>query len=174
VAPKHRLAAWVRLLALTAARPDRPFAAATVGRAASGEEASVVRLRPLGADAVTRRATALRELGALVDLHDRGMREPLPLFAKTSAAYAAAAVAGGDREAAARKAWKSDFKNRGEDAEPEHELVFGGRLAFDELLALPPRPGEDGPGWAADTETTRFGRCARRLWDPLLAAEAAA
>jgi hypothetical protein len=27
-----------------------------------------------------------------------------------------------------------------------------------------------GPGWAAD-ETTRFGRCARRLWDGLLARE---
>src|SRR4029077_5743889 len=34
VGAKHRLAAWVRLLALTAAYPERPFAAAGAGRGA--------------------------------------------------------------------------------------------------------------------------------------------
>jgi exodeoxyribonuclease V gamma subunit len=171
VAPKHRLAAWVRLLALSAAHPERPFEAVTVGRAAKGDAASVVRVGALGADAASRHAAAMRELAALVDLHDRCLREPLPVFSKTSAAYAAAVAAGADAEAAAREQWESGYKKRGEDAEPEHELVLGDRRAFDDLLSAPPAPGEDGPGWDAG-EPTRFGRCARRLWDPLLAAEA--
>ena len=107
----------------------------------------------------------------LVDLYDRGMREPLPLYCKTSAAYADAAAAGADAVAAGRKAvgrpsWNFDQGG----PEPEHQLVLGGVRTFDELLGEPPRADEQGDGWDAD-ETTRFGRYARRLWDGLLACE---
>jgi exodeoxyribonuclease V gamma subunit len=57
-----------------------------------------------------------------------------------------------------------------EDKDLEHQLVHGGVLAVEALLAAPPREDEAGPGWDA-ADPSRFGRYARRLWDPLLAAE---
>jgi exodeoxyribonuclease V gamma subunit len=99
-----------------------------------------------------------------VDLYDRGMREPLPLYCRTSAAYAS----GGDR--AARAEWTSEWNYTKEDAEREHVLVLGGVRSFDELLEAAPRSDENGDGWDG-SEPYRFGRCARRLWDGLLAVE---
>jgi len=170
VAAKHRLAAWVRLLALTAAYPELPFEAATVGRAAGNALVTVARIPPLGADPAARRETALEHLATLVDLYDRGMREPLPLYCLTSAAYAEAACGGNDAVAAARKQWASEWNYDHEDKELEHQFVLGGVRTFDEVLAEPPRADEHGPGWDAD-ETTRLGRYARRLWAGLIASE---
>ena len=164
VAAKHRLAAWVRLLALTAARPERSFSAATVGRAGGSARVTVARIAPLAPD------VALGHLATLVDLHERGMREPLPLYSATSAAYADAAAGGSNAVAAARKAWKSEWSFDKEDRELEHQFVLGGVLDFDELLLLAPRADEAGDGWNM-SETTRLGRCARRLWDGLLGVE---
>ena len=161
VSPRHRLAAWVRLLALSAAYPDRSFSAATVGRARSGAgeaRVTIARIPPLAPEA------ARGYLTALLDLYDRGMREPLPLACLSSAAYATLGIAAG------RKAWESGFKFAGEDAEPEHQLVLGGTPSFAELLDEAPRHDEEGDGWD-ETETTRFGRHARRLWAGLLAWE---
>jgi exodeoxyribonuclease V gamma subunit len=167
VSAKHRLAAWVRLLALTAADPERAPSAATVGR---GDAVTIARIRPLAADAEGRRQAARDHLSTLVDLYGRGMREPLPLYCLTSAAYAEAAAVGRDPVAAARGAWTSPWNYDKEDKEPEHQLVLAGVRAFDELLAEPARPDEGGPGWET-SETTRLGRYARRLWGGLLARE---
>jgi hypothetical protein len=71
---------------------------------------------------------------------------------------------------AARRAWESEYERDREDREPAHVLAFGGELPFSELLADPPRPDERGEGWT-QSETTRFGRYALRLWAALLAAE---
>jgi exodeoxyribonuclease V gamma subunit len=169
VAAKHRVTSWVRLLALTAAHPERAFCAATVGRAGKSSVA-VAQIHPLGADAGTRRDAAVAHLATLMDLYDRGMREPLPLYCATSAAYADAAVNGGDRIGAAGGAWTSEYNFAREDAELEHQFVLGAVLTLDELLDEPPRADEQGAGWALD-ETTRFGRVARRMWDGLLACE---
>jgi len=172
VGPRQRLAAWVRLLALTAAHPERPFEALTVGRAPSGADARVTlaRIPALDADPAARRALALDHLGVLLDLYDRAMREPPPLACLASAAYAAAARSGGDAVAAGRAAWESGHSFPGEDAEPEHQLVLGGVRTFTELLAEPARADEQGPWWDP-SEPRRFGRWARRLWDGLLACE---
>jgi exodeoxyribonuclease V gamma subunit len=155
VNPRHRLAAWVRLLALCAS--GEPFEAATIGRARSGAHhnarVTVARIAPLG------REEALEELRVLLDLFDRGMREPLPLSCLTSAAFAV----GGD----ARGEWVSDRFDK-EDKEPEHQFAFGGVRGFTELLAEVPRADEQ---WDP-AQPTRFGQYALRLWSGLLAREA--
>jgi exodeoxyribonuclease V gamma subunit len=152
--PRDRLAAWVRLLALTAAYPGRTFEALTVARAPHNSDArvSVARIPPLDA------ALALDHLAVLTELYDLGMREPAPLACKTSAAYARGGVA------AARAEWESSYEFDREDREPEHVLVRGGVVAFDDVMAEPARTDE---AWDMD-ETRRFGRWARRLWDGLL------
>ena len=164
VGPRHRLAAWVRLLALAAMHPEREFAAVTVGKAGRDDPGpvKVARLGPLGAGAARAR------LAALLDLHDRGMREPPPLYCDTSAAYAAG---GANAVRAGRDAWESGYTFDKEDRAPEHRLVLGGVLTFAELNEVAPHADERGEGWD-ERETTRFGRWAHRLWDDLLACEA--
>ena len=161
---RHRLAMWVRLVALTVAHPQRQFEALTLGRVMSDarDRASVTiaRLPPLEPD------EAAAHLEVLIDLYDRGMREPLPMACDASAAYAAAGAK--DPVAAGRAAWESAWNFEKEDRQLEHQLVYGGVVAFDELLAEEPRADEV---WEAFSDPTRFGRYARRLWAPLLAHE---
>jgi exodeoxyribonuclease V gamma subunit len=155
---RHRIAAWVKVLALTAAHPGRTFEALTVGRAA-GEAIATATIAPLDA------GEALDHLEVLLDLYDRGMRAPPPLACRTSAAYAEAARAGRDPVTAARREWESD-RFPMEDADPEHQLVLG-PCSFDDLLAEAARSDEIGAFWDPD-ERSRFGRWARRLWTGLL------
>jgi exodeoxyribonuclease V gamma subunit len=154
VNPRHRLAAWVRLLALAATGDG--YEAATIGRArASGHHHARITVARLP---VLERSVALEQLEQLVDLYDRGMREPLPVACRTSAAY----VAGGN----ARAEWESDRFPK-EDRDAEHELVYGARWPYAALLDAGPREGERWyPG-----ERTRFGQYARRLWDGLVVYE---
>ena len=139
LAPKHRLAAWVRLLALSVSHPQREFTSLVIGR--RGKQgvgvACLPRIQP---------NAAMERLADLVDLFDAGLREPLPIYCKTSAAHAAGLDA--------RKEWESDWDFDREDSEPEHELVLGGRVPFLDVNSDP-----------------RFGDLARRLWTPLLDVE---
>jgi exodeoxyribonuclease V gamma subunit len=169
VGANHRLDAWVRLLAVTAVRPETPWRAVTIGRG-SEDRVAVVEIPPLGEDAAERRAAALEHLATVVDLHDRGVREPIPLACKTSEAYASVRVRGGDARKAACNRWESTPWRDFEDADPEHVLAFRGRIAFDALYEPGPRDDERGAGWDAE-EPTRFGRYAMRLWRPLLDVE---
>jgi exodeoxyribonuclease V gamma subunit len=173
VRPRDRLRAWVRLLALSAARPDRPFESVVIGRARADARwagVTVARIPPLGHTPDARRQTALDQLAVLIDLYDRGMREPLPLACDASAAYAQAVAAGEDSEtaqAAARGAWETVYRFDKEDRQPEHMLVYGDAVSLAYLLES--APGSD-ESWD-DAETTRFGRYALRLWRGLLAVE---
>ncbi|MDP9402365.1 MAG: exodeoxyribonuclease V subunit gamma, partial [Actinomycetota bacterium] len=176
VGPKHRLAAWARFLALTAAQPEVSHQAVTLGRRRDGARrgctVTVARVGAFEGSPAARRELALEHLARLVELYDRGMCEPLPLYCSTSAAHAAAVAAGAGPEAVARaaaKAWDSDKIDR-EDKDAAHVLVLGGVRSFAEVLEARPGDDEQGEGWAAD-EPTRFGRYARRLWDGLLAYE---
>lgn len=157
VRPRDRLRAWVRLLALTAARPERRFESLVIGRARAGgfhSDVTVARIAPVGGD-------ALAQLEILIDLYDRGMREPLPMSSDASAAYAQGGAV------AAEKAWASTFDYPKEDRQPEHLLAYGGEIPLSELLAPSPQPDES---WYED-EPSRFGAYARRLWEGLLARE---
>jgi exodeoxyribonuclease V gamma subunit len=179
VRPRDRLGAWVRLIALTASRPERPFESAVIGRAQSssyGAHTTLARIPPLADDPAQRHERALAQLTALIDLYDRGMREPLPLACDSSAAYARALAIGEDPEQAAQKQWETVFRYDREDRQPEHLLVFGGQRAFADLIAEPPRPDERARAGRAgraglESNTHRFGLYASRLWDGLLAHE---
>jgi exodeoxyribonuclease V gamma subunit len=172
VGPKQRLAMWVRWLAVTAAYPEREVEAHIVGRVRTGggDHASVttVALRPPPGSAEERREFALEHLATLLDIHARGLREPLPLACKASAVYAWTGES--KRAQAAKGQWETDWGFDKEDRDPEHQLVFGGSRPFDDLLHEPPRDDESGPDWDLE-EGGRFGRYARRLWRGLLATE---
>ena len=159
LAAKHRLRSWLDLLALSCAHPDSSWTAHTLGRGRAGTGHAMV--GPLD----HRAEQWLREV---VDLYDRGMREPLPLPVKTACAYAEALRSGdsGDAELKARRTWETDRFSPtgipGEDADPAHVQVYGEHARL-EALMTPPRDDED---W--NTEPHRLGRYALRLWQPLL------
>jgi exodeoxyribonuclease V gamma subunit len=170
-----RIVAWLHLLAMSASLPDREFEAVTFARGRSDPQAtavSVARIAPLAGDAAGRRRRACEQLGGIVDLYFRAMREPPPLYCKTSAAWAEAVFRQRPPYAAAAREWTSKFGFPREDLQEEHTLVFGGVVPFDELLGPEPRPDESGEGDQWDErETSRFGRWACRLWGDLLAHE---
>lgn len=169
--PSLRLAAWVRLLALSAAWPDRPFRAVTIGRAEkySRHVVTVSGMGPLGPDATSRKRVAEAHLGAVVDLFNLGMREPMPLYCKTSAAYATARETGADdADEVAKKAWETTQRERtNEDKDAEHVFVLGD-LSFKELVELSGPTDEDDLELCMPPETSRFGLYARLLWRGLL------
>lgn len=145
---KHRLRAWVQLLALTAAHPGRSWTAVTVGRGPGGAARSV--LGPVDP------GLARRTLADLVALRREGLRAPLPLPTDAAAVYArnrARGVVPANAFAAAESEW-----SRFEHAEAPHVYVRG---AAGGPLVARPEPGSGG-------EPTRFGELAVRLWAPLL------
>jgi exodeoxyribonuclease V gamma subunit len=172
LAPKHRLRAWAQFVALSAARPQLVPSAVTIGQAESSSAAqprlSVSAFGPLGEDEASRRLAAVKALGVLVDLYERGMAEPLPVYCATSAAWAVASRRGEDPLREARSRWASAYDEvQGECADPEHELVVGSATPFDRLLGPAAEEDETGPGWDC-SERSRFGRLALRLWGPVL------
>jgi exodeoxyribonuclease V gamma subunit len=160
LAPKHRLRAWVELLAVTLARPERAWRAVTIGR---GTVSALVRatLGPVP------RQRAAEELALVVALYRGGRREALPLVTAASYAYAFGRTSGADAPDAAARAeheWRKDRQGRDD---PAHRLVWGPGAPLTALLEAPPGP-DDPP---VPDERSRFGAMAVRLWRPLFTHE---
>ena len=137
LAPKHRLTAWVQLLAVGAPT------AHTTGRGA---------YQPVATSTLTLPVDPAAVLHDLVALYDAGLAEPLPIATGASHAYAARRAAGDTAEEAMTAAGK------------EWDSLFGdGRDAHVQYV--------HGPSFGVFAAGGRFGELARRLWDPLLAAE---
>ncbi len=170
----HRLRAWVLVVTLSAASPQAPWRAVTVGRAQGGGVATSV-LGPLGTDPEQRADLALEQLRWFAQLRDRAMVEPLPLATRSSGRFATTLLdlrspkpRFRNRTSQAASEW--DQAQWGEARQQAHRLVRGGIVGFHALLDEAPLEDETSPPWDLQ-ETTRFGRWALRLWEPLLAAE---
>jgi exodeoxyribonuclease V gamma subunit len=156
LAAKHKLQAWISLVALAAGHPDREWTAVCVGRGSKDTIEVCALCAPPGAVAVLR---------DLVLIFEAGQREPLPLPLKTSYAWAERRHRGKDPVKYASSTWASSNFHDGEDGERAHVRVWGAKAPFDVLLGKP-RPGLEAAG-----EDTAMGALAARLWLPLLASE---
>ncbi len=105
-------------------------------------------LGPLGDDATGRAAAAGAALATLIDLRDRGMCAPLPLFCANLGRLRDGRGRCRRRNAihAPASAWTSGYQHRGEDQEAAHVRVWGGRAPWDAIAALEPAAGEAGDG----------------------------
>jgi exodeoxyribonuclease V gamma subunit len=147
---RQRLQTWVDLLALSATRPDDHWTAHAIGRERAGPK------RALSGPVDHRAVDWLRDL---MDLRDRGLREPLPVPIATGAAWAEAHVRelmGQDFSPtdAARREWETDPHNQfgitGEDDDAYHRRVYGPSAPVGVLL------------------DAGLGDLAWRIWEPLL------
>ncbi|MBY6366453.1 exodeoxyribonuclease V subunit gamma [Rhodococcoides corynebacterioides] len=152
----HRLEAWLYLVVLTAHDPSPGWTAVTTGRTENRATRQVLRPPDSAADV----------LRNLVDLRDRGLREPLPLTTRAGGLYADR-VTRGVREDAALAAAEREFGGFGDGSDAAVRLVHGPAVTFADITADTPR--DDERVWSDDS--TRFGVLARRLWAPLLAVE---
>ncbi|SHK29106.1 DNA helicase/exodeoxyribonuclease V, gamma subunit [Pseudonocardia thermophila] len=156
LAPKHRLRAWVQLLALTVAEPGQEWTAVTIGRG-QYTGIAVARLGPVAPD------HARAVLADLVELAAMGRCTPLPLPTFAGCTYAKVRHAGGEPYDAleeAKRAWSAGAG--AEQSDPAHRRVWGEDADAEAVFAEPGPPGG---------EPTLFGTLARRLWEPLLRAE---
>jgi exodeoxyribonuclease V gamma subunit len=156
--PKHTMASWLDLMALTATDPDQPWQAVSITRGATDRTTksgapriSVELLRAAGDDAAERRERALDALAVVVDLHRRDAREPVPVFAKLSRGLADGT--------AKPSQWHSDRPFGGAEGDDPANAAVYGHLTLRELEALPVR-ADDPPGPAH----ARAQRFAQHLW----------
>ena len=152
VQAKHLARGWVSVLALAAARPERPWRAAVRGK----YNASELRAPEPG--------EALRHLSEIAVNRHHGLRAPLPVPAKTSLAFVKAYLQRRRRGTSteqdateagvhkARQAWESEYDRRGEGADP-----WWGRL-------YPPGP----PRLETLNTAGLFVPRSLQLWTPLV------
>lgn len=150
LAVKHRLQAWLELLALTVTEPGRPWQALTIGRGGCSQ------LGPVEAK------WAGRVLADLIDLRTTGLREPIPFSQKTSAEYAALRFR--DRQP---QLYRRQLERLwAQDRDEAYERFFGPSL--DAILVQKSISSEERGSLA---ESSRFGTLSRRVFQPLLSVE---
>lgn len=157
LAPKHRLASWVNLLALSAGDAG-DWSAVTLGRAKYGKR--------LQRSELTRPDDPIAILRQLVDLRDRGLRSPVPLPTATAGEYAARRHRGDDHALAldaAEKVFDNQYGGEREDLYVKYLYVGD----FAAITGAEADPAET----AWDRIPTRFAALATRLWTPLLDVE---
>ncbi len=149
---KARLHAWIELLALTAAFPDRAWQADVIGR----------RGRSLLGPVPGRWAELV--LADLIALQRTGLSEPIPFAVRTSAEYA---------EMRSRNRTLDQFRESLEktwkmDTDAYYEEFFGPEVSLDRMLAARSIAAEERGDLG---EPSRFGSLARRVFQLMLASE---
>ncbi|WP_122262977.1 exodeoxyribonuclease V subunit gamma [Ornithinimicrobium cerasi] len=167
VKAKQRLRSWITSLALSATLGPQA-ASHVLGRYRWGRAPGYVHVThgPHDPD------RALELLDQLVDLRDRGLREPLPLPLQTSLRWAQSYLSGpADAPAAtldANREWQtSDTFEKAfpkEQDDPSWSYVHGGAVPLNDLLGTP----RDDERWTPGVES-RLGQLALRVWGPVLA-----
>ncbi|MGN5239063.1 exodeoxyribonuclease V subunit gamma [Rhodococcus sp. SJ-3] len=156
---KHRITAWIQLLAVAASGHDERWQAVTTGRGRGR--------MPAWRSTMIAPGNAHELLLQLVDLRDRGLGAVLPLTTGAAAAYAEQRARGGSVDMALESAG-NEFGGKFGDGKDRHvQYLYGSGVGFGELTAAEPLADEH--VWFDDP--TRFGVLSRRLWEPLLAAE---
>ena len=159
---KHRLRAWVRLLALVA-NPGGPAVrgAATVGRGpGTRPTAATSWLAPPDPE------VACRLLADLVAVRDRALCAPLPLPVAAGGTYAQRRH-GHDDPAGALADAAQTLRDRFEHTDEYHVLAWGDGFTL-AAVAGDPTPA-DRAAWP--DEPTMLGALARTVWDALLTFE---
>ncbi|GAA1265966.1 exodeoxyribonuclease V subunit gamma [Pseudonocardia aurantiaca] len=154
LAPKQRVRAWARLLALTAATGE-PWRAITLGRGAKYGLAKAT-AGPVSA------AQATATLAELVTIYRAGLREPLPLPTVAAHTYATVRRGGAEASAALDEALRKWTAGAGAERGDDAHVRAWGPAAGPEILTAGAEPGG---------EPSRFGSLAMQLWSPLLTAE---
>ena len=146
--PKDHLTAWLRIAALTLEQPDRPWEAVILARDGSATDKATVKVVRVQ---LTDPARAAEVLALADDLRRRALTDVVPAFPATTHARWCKGMA------SARAEWDNMF---GDSNDRWIAAAFG--TDFDELLSLPPRPGEDaGPGPGPGARLTFW---AERIW----------
>ncbi|MCD6638538.1 MAG: exodeoxyribonuclease V subunit gamma, partial [Nocardioides sp.] len=162
--PRQRIRGWIDALALACGHPDHNWTIQSVGNQRSGAQRAQVAPVP--------EPQAREWLRDLVDVYERGLREPLPIPVRTAEAWAGEhelALRGGNAlpDLRARKKWETPRFNDagfpGDDADAWHVRAWGPEPPY-AALAAPLRPDE------AETAQGphRLAHYAWRIWGPLL------
>ncbi len=167
LSPKHRIRAWVQLLALAASDPSRPWRSAVIGRGPNRKE-PVIGSFLGGVSAEAARGL----LDDLVRIYALGLTRPLPAPPRTACAYASARarnVSPQNACAFADKEWRTRARSGavwGEFDDGDHR-----RVGFADLADLLVHPADGAPLDNPTDEPHLFGLLATTIWTPLLAHE---